>query len=405
MQVVVQRGAALDLHKNMIAAKVHTPDSEAKRLFGTTTRELVSLAEWLRAHDVSHVAMESTGVYWKPVYNVLEEYPFELLLVNSRIYKNPSGEKTDFKDAIWLCDLLRHGLLRGSFVPDREQRERRELVGYRRTLIRERASEVNRVQKILEGANIKLGSVATDVLGVSGRSMLEAIAAGITDPEVLADMAKGKLRRKTDALQEALYGKVGEHQRQMLKWMLGHISDLEERIAAINKELDERMRPFEKQIELLDGIYCVGREAAQAIIAVLGVDMERFPTDGHLSSWAGLSPANHRSAGKRLKAQSNKGNDLLRQTLIECAQAAGQNRGSYFCALFHRIAARHGKKAAAVAVAHAMLVTIYHMLKTGKPYQDLGANYFDQRNEAALTRRMTKRLEELGYEVTLRKAA
>ena len=405
MQVVVQRAGALDLHKDVIAAKVHTPDTEEKQTFGTTTRELVRLAKWLRAHQVTHVAMESTGVYWKPVYNVLEEYPFELLVVNARIYKNPSGDKTDFKDAIWLCDLLRHGLLRPSFIPGHEQRERRELVVYRRSLVQERAREANRVQKVLEGANIKLGSVATDVLGASGRAMLGAMSEGESDPKVLADMALGKLRQKIEALEEALEGKVGDHQRQMLKLMLGHVADLDSRIEAINRELDERMRPFEKQIELLDSIYGIAKEGAQAIIAVLGTDMSRFPTEHHLSSWAGLSPANDLSAGKHKGGQKNHGNSLLRQTLIECAHAAGKGRGSYLCAQYHRIAARRGKGVAAVAVAHSLLVIVYHVLKTGEPYKDLGPNYFDERNESVVARRLTRRLEALGYEVALKKAA
>jgi len=407
MQVVVQRAAALDLHKDVIAAKVHTPETEDLQKFGTTTREIERLAKWLLEHKVAHVAMESTGVYWKPVYNILEEHPFELTLVNARIHKNPNTDKTDFKDAIWLCDLLRHGLLRSSFVPDREQRERRELCTYRRSLVRERASEVTRVQKVLEGANIKLGSVATDVLGVSGRLMLTAMVEGVTDPEVLADMARGRLRAKKGALEEALYGKMGPHQRQMLELMLGHIDDLDARIERISKELDERLRPFAKQIELLDGVYGIAKDSAQVAIAVLGTDMSRFPSADHCASWVGLSPANNLSAGKRIKGKhkKNRGNDLLHQTLIECAQAIGKNRGSYLCAQYRRIAARSGKNVAAVAVAHSLVVIIYHILKTGEPYRDLGQDYFDKRDQTKTVHRLTKRLENLGYEVTLKAAA
>lgn len=407
MQVVVQRGAALDLHKDMIAAKVHTPQSEEMRQFGTTTREIERLAEWLLAHQVTHVAMESTGVYWKPVYNILEQHPFELMLVNARIYKNPNTDKTDFRDAIWLCDLLRHGLLRSSFVPNREQRELRELCVYRRSLTRQRASEVNRVQKVLEGANIKLGSVATDVLGVSGRLMLTAMVNGVTDPQVLADMARGQLRAKKNALEEALYGRIGAHQRQMLGLMLGHIDDLDARIAAIEAELEERMRPVLKQIELLDGIYGIAKHTAQIAVAVLGTDMSRFPSADHCASWVGLSTANNCSAGKRIrgKRKKNQGNDLLRQDLIECAHAVGKNRGSYLCAQYRRITAHSGSNVAAVAVAHSMVVIIYHILKTGEPYHDLGQDYFDRRNETKTANRLKKRLENLGYEVQLRKAA
>lgn len=407
MQVVVQRGAALDLHKDIIAAKVHTPQSEEMRQFGTTTREIERLAEWLLEHGVTHVAMESTGVYWKPVYNILEQHPFELMLVNARIYKNPNTDKTDFRDAIWLCDLLRHGLLRSSFVPNREQRELRELCVYRRSLVRQRASEVNRVQKVLEGANIKLGSVATDVLGVSGRLMLTAMVNGVTDPQVLADMARGQLRSKKHALEEALHGRVGAHQRQILGLMLGHIDDLDARIAAIDKELDERMRPVLKQIDLLDGVYGVAKETAQIAIAVLGTDMSRFPSADHCASWVGLSPANNRSAGKQIrgKRKKNQGNDLLRQELIECAHAVGRHRGSYLSAQYRRIAARSGKNVAAMAVAHSMVVIFYHILKTGEPYRDLGQDFFDKRNETKTASRLKKRLENLGYEVQLKKAA
>jgi len=403
MRVEIPRGVGLDLHKKMIAAVLQTPEGEEKRLFGTTTRQLEALAEWMQAHQVTHVAMEGTGVYWKPAYNVLEEYPFELLVVNSKHYANPKGEKTDFRDATHLCELLRHGLLQPSFIPSREQRERRELAAYRRSMVRERASEINRVQKVLEGANIKLASVATDVMGASGRLMLTAMVQGVTDSQKLADMACGKLREKLPALEEALYGKIGEHQRMLLKQMLSHIDHLDSQIATLNAELDRRLQAWETQVKQLDGIYGIGWESAETILAVIGTDMSRFPSADHLASWAGLSPANNKSAGKQLKGKGkqNKGNRLLRETLIECAHAIAHGGRSYLSAQYRRVAARRGSAVAAVAVAHSLIVIIYHMLKSGEEYHDLGPNYFDRRDRQKVAWRLAKRLEALGFKVSL----
>ena len=401
MDLVVERAGALDVHKARVVATVHTPERRETRTFGTMTADLAQLAAWLREQGVTHVAMESTGSFWQPIYNILEQHEFELLVVNAQHVKQVPGRKTDVRDSEWLCDLLRHGLLRASFIPDREHRERRELVRYRKALIRERANEVNRIQKLLEGANIKLAAVATDVLGVSGRQMLEALVGGTTDPQVLAALAKGKLQRKQPALEQALAGLVGEHQRFVLREQLGHIDELEARIARLSEELEARLRPFAAALDALDTIPGVGRHTAEVIIAELGADVQRFPSAAHLASWAGLCPGNHESAGKRLSGRTRKGNPWLRATLIEAAWAAARTKGTYLQAQYHRLAARRGAKRALVAVAHSLLVIIYHLLTTGEVYRELGADYFDRRNQQALARRLIKRLSSLGYTVTL----
>ncbi len=401
MDLVVERAGALDVHKARVVATAHTPERRETRTFGTMTADLERLAAWLREQGVTHVAMESTGSFWQPIYNILEQHEFELLVVNAQHVKQVPGRKTDVRDSEWLCDLLRHGLLRASFIPDKEHRERRELVRYRKALIRERANEVNRIQKLLEGANIKLAAVATDVLGVSGRQMLEALVGGTTDPQALAALAKGKLQRKQPELEQALAGVVGEHQRFVLREQLGHIDDLDARIARLSEELEARLRPFATALEVLDTIPGVGRHTAEVIVAELGTDLRRFPSAAHLASWAGLCPGNHESAGKRLSGKTRKGNPWLRATLIEAAWAAVRTKGTYLQAQYHRLAARRGAKRALVAVAHTLLVIIYHLLTTGEVYRDLGAGYFDRRNHQALARRLIKRLSSLGYTVTL----
>lgn len=315
------------------------------------------------------------------------------------------GRKTDVQDAEWIADLVRHGLVRGTFVPDRFQRELRELVRYRRSVIQERAREVNRVQKVLEGANIKLSSVATDVMGKSGRAMLEAMAAGVDDPKALAGMAQGRLQNKEWELRQALQGNLGPHQPFMLASLLRHIQFLDEEIERLRQEIAERMRPFEQALRNLDTIPGVGRTTAEEIIAETGVDMNRFPSAKHLASWAKVCPGNNESAGKRKSGRTGHGNPWLRAALVEAALAAARTRNTYLSAQYHRIGARRGAKRAAVAVAHSILVIIYHILKNGTEYQEIGATYFDERDKEALVRRVTKRLEALGYEVVLNKAA
>lgn len=403
MQVVHERCCGLDVHKKTVVASVITPQGQETRTFGTMTKDLLILADWLMEHGVTHVAMESTGVYWKPVYNILEE-GFTLLVVNAQHIKAVPGRKTDVKDAEWIADLLRHGLVRGSFIPDRPQRELRELTRSRRSLIQQRAQVVNRIQKVLEGANIKLASVATDVVGISGRAMLEAMVGGVEDSHALAEMAKGSLRKKTPALEEALQGLVGPHQRLLLGIHLRHLDFLDGEIDRLDEEVAARMRPFEEALERVDGIPGVGRRTAEDLLAEIGTDMSRFPTAAHLASWARVCPGNNESAGKRKSGSTGHGNAWLRPVLVQAAQAASHTKGTYLAAQYHRLAGRRGGKRAIMAVAHTILVTIYHMLTRGTTYSDLGANYFDERDRQAAIHRAVRRIEALGFTVTLEAA-
>jgi transposase len=347
--------------------------------------------------------MESTGVFWKPIYNLLEDR-FTLLLVNAQHIKAVPGRKTDVRDCEWIADLLRHGLLRPSFVPDRPQRELRELTRYRTALVEERSAEVNRLQKTLEGANVKLAAVATDVLGRSGRQMLEALVAGQTDAPALAELARGRLRAKLPQLERALVGRVGAHQRFLVARQLAHIDALDALIGEVSAEIAERLRPFEDALVRLDTIPGVGRRAAQVLVAELGTELSRFPSAAHLASWAGMCPGNHESAGKRHSGKTRKGNPYVRAVLIEAGQAAGRTKGTYLAAQYHRLAARRGKKKAAVAVGHSILVRVYYLLTQGTTYQELGGNYFDERDRQAISRRLVRRLEELGFHVALEPA-
>jgi transposase len=405
MQVVHERCCGLDVHKRTVVACVLTPAGRQVRTFGTVTQELLKLADWLIQEQVSQVAMESTGVYWKPVYNLLEGLGIELLVVNAQHIKTVPGRKTDVKDAEWIADLLRHGLLKASFIPDRGQRELRELIRYRRTLIDQRADVVRRLQKVLEGANIKLGDVASDVMGVSGRAMLRALAEGAQDPAELSQLSKASLRAKRADLKLALEGSVGDHQRFMLRHQLGQIDFLDNEIKAMSDQIGERMRPFEAAILHIDQIPGLGRRSAEAILAEIGVDMSRFPSDKHIASWAKLCPGNNESAGKRRSGWTGKGNPWLRTTMVEAAWAASRSPDTYFGTLYRRIAARRGKKRAIVAVAHALLVAIYHMLKDGTVYQPLDANHFDHIDRNAVIRRSIRRLERLGLTVTVQEGS
>ena len=407
MDVVYERCRGPDVHKKAVVACLIAPGPARAprkeiRTFGTMTEDLLALGDWLAAAGVTHVALESTGVYWQPIWNLLEDR-FALLLVNARHVKAVPGRKTDVKDCEWLADLLRHGLLRGSVVPDRPRRELRELVRYRTALTRERAAEVNRLQKVLEGANIKLAGVASDVLGVSARRMLGALVAGRTDAAALADLALGQLKRKRAELERALAGQFGPHQRYLVAKMLAHIDELDASLAELSAVIAEQMRPFEEALERLDTIPGVGRRIAEILVAELGTDLRRLPTAGHLASWAGLCPGNDESAGKRRSAKTRRGNRMLRWALVEAAQAAGRGRDTYLAAQFRRLAARRGKKKAVVAVAHSILVAAYHLLTRSEPYADLGGDYFDRRDQQAVERRLVRRLEALGNKVTLEK--
>lgn len=401
MDIIYERCCGLDVHKKSVTACIITPEGKELKTFGTMTDDLVALVQWIKEKGCTHVAMESTGVYWKPIYNLLEMEEITTLVVNAQHFKAVAGRKTDLKDAEWLADLLRHGLLQGSYIPDREQRELRELVRYRKSLINERAREVNRLQKVLEGANIKLSSVASDVLGASGRSMIEAIIHGIDDPAFLAGLARGRMKSKKEQLEKALSGLIGPHQRMLLAVILEHIDFLDRQIARLDQEIEERMRPFEEALALLDTIPDVGRRAAEQILAEIGTNMERFPTAAHLASWAGMCPGNNESTGKRKSGRTRKGNNSLRNILVEVARAAGRTKNTYLSSKYHRIAARRGANRAAVAVGHTILVIVYHVLKRRTPYIELGADYFDRLKKDAIVHRAVKKLESLGYKVSL----
>jgi transposase len=405
MEVVYERCCGLDIHKRTVVACLAITEGNGRvqkqvRSFGTMTDELLALADWLSEQGVSHVAMESTGVYWKPVWNLLEDR-FTLLLVNAQHIKAVPGRKTDVRDCEWLADLLRHGLLKPSFVPDRPQRELRELTRYRTSLLRERAAEVNRLQKTLEGANIKLGSVASDIMGKSARAMLQGLVAGETDVARLSDLAQRQLREKRPALERALSGRLGPHQRFLLAQQLAHIEFLEARVAQVGAEIAARLRPYQELLERLDTIPGVGQRIAETLLAEIGADMTRFPTARHLASWAGMCPGNNESAGKRKSGTTRKGSPWLRAALVEAAHAAGHTRGTYLGAFYQRLAARRGKKRATVAVGHSILVIAYHLLLRRADYQDLGVNYFDERDRRHVQQRLVRRLEQLGLKVTV----
>jgi transposase len=407
MERILERCCALDVHKDQVTACVHVPDQEGKRSelraqFSTMTAELLALRDWLQGLGVTHVAMEATGVYWKPVYYVLEE-DFELLLVNAQHVKNVPGRKTDVQDAQWLCQLLEHGLVRSSFVPPKPIRELRDLTRYRKALTWERSREANRLQKVLEDANIKLASVATRVLGASGRAMLEELCQGNNDPNALAELAKGKLRAKLPALREALEGRFSKHHAMLVSHLLAHVDYLDETIDNLSAEIEERLHPFERELELLETIPGVGRITAEVMLAELGPDMSRFPSDRHAASWAAICPGHDESAGKRRSGKTRNGNRWLRTALIEAANSAsGRTRGTYLNAQYLRLKSRRGHGKAIVGVAHSILVSAYHILERGHTYEELGGDYFARRVDTEhLTRRLVRQLERLGQTVTL----
>lgn len=408
MEVLYPCCCGIDVHKKSVTACVQWAEGKGKtrkekRRFGTFTQDLEELATWLQGCGVTHVAMESTGVYWKPVYNVLEGR-FELLVVNAQHIRAVPGRKTDQRDSEWIADLLQHGLLRGSFVPPRPTREMRDLTRYRVSLTEELNRVANRIQKVLEDANLKLASVATDVLGTSGRLMLEAIVSGQQNAEKLAEMSKGLLRDKIPQLQLALEGRVTEHHRFLLRQLLDDLRHTESKIAAVEAEIDRRSRPFEAEVARLCTIPGVGRVTAWAVLAEIGLNMDQFPSAGHLASWAGLCPGNCESAGKRLSGRTRKGSPTLRRCLCQAGWAVTRRKNSYLASLYARLAARRGSKRAVIGVAHALLVIMFHMLKRGTNYHELGADYFDRLNPTRLTRSLVRRLERLGHTVTLQPA-
>jgi transposase len=406
MEVVHEVCCGLDVHKKSVTACVRWASGRRRqtRAFGTFTRELLELGDWLRACGVTHVAMESTGVYWKPVWNLLEGQ-FEVLLVNAQHIKAVPGRKTDQKDSEWIADLLQHGLLRASFVPPTPIRELRDLTRYRASLAQEINRIANRIQKVLEDANIKLASVATDTLGASGRAMLEAIIQGEQDSQRLAEMSRGLLRNKIPELQEALQGRVTAHHRFMLRELLDHLYFVQSKMQRIEQEVAERLGPFQSEVARLCTIPGVDRVTAWGLLAEIGMSMKQFPDAQHLASWAGLCPGSHESAGKRKSGKIRKGSLWLRRCLCQGAWAVSTKKNSYLSALYRRLAVRRGSKRATIAVAHKLLVIAYYILRDGTCYSDLGADYFDRLNPEGLRRRLTKRLEGLGFKVTLEPSA
>jgi len=404
MQVVYERCCGLDVHKRKIVACLLTLDGgklqKDIRTFSTTTNALLALLDWLTGAGCTHVAMESTGVYWKPVYNILEGH-LELLVVNAQHLKAVPGRKTDVKDAEWIAELLQHGLLKASFVPPKFVRELRDLTRTRTSIVRDRAQAVNRLQKILEDANIKLASVATDITGRSGRAMLSLIITGETDEKTIAELAKGRMRAKLAELEQALIGAVTDHHRFLLAEQLNLVEYYEGMIERLNSGVEKLLLPFQKEIEILDSIPGVSQRTAEVLLAEIGTDMTRFPTHRHLASWAGMCPGNKESGGKRLSGKTRKGSPWLKSCLIEAAHGASHTKDKYLSAQYRRLVTRRGKKRALVAVGHSILVIGYHLLLRKEIYKDLGGNYFDEQHRRQVKIRLVNRLERLGYKVAL----
>ncbi len=403
MDIIIDRCCGLDVHKKTVVACVMIRSRQGwtreVQTFATMTGDLLALHDWLKACGVTHVAMESTGIYWKPVFNLLED-SFQVLLVNAAHMKTVPGRKTDVRDCEWIADLLAHGLLKGSFIPPEPIRDLRELTRYRKSLTDERVREVNRLQKLLESANLKLSSVASNVLGVSGRKMLEALLGGSSDPEVLASLARGSLRKKLPLLRQALEGRFRDHHKFMLEKILGHLDFLDETIEQVSEEVKLRLVPFLPETELLKTIPGVNQRVAETVIAEIGVDMSRFASHRNLASWVGLCPGNNESAGKRRSGKIGKGNVWLKRILVESAWTQTRSK-TYLAAQYHRIARRRGKKRALVSVAHSLLIVIYFILKTRMPYRELGADYFDRLNLESLKNRYVSRLQAIGFKVNI----
>jgi transposase len=425
MRLMYPRCAAIDVHKRtaVVCPRQTERDGAVKsevKTFGTTTPELLQMMDWLSEWKVTAVAIESTAEYWKPVFNLLEG-EFEVILVNAKHVKQVPGRKTDVKDAEWLAELLSYGLLKASYIPAKPQRDLRDLTRHRVTLVQERARIVNRLQKVLEHANIKLASVASDIMGVSGRQMLEAIVGGETDAAAMADLAKGRMRNKMEALGKALTGVVRPHHRFMIAEHLAHIDFLDEQIERVSEKIGQQIEAMSqasepddtppndegsaltwaKSVELLDSGPGVDKKAAEIVLAEMGIDMTQFATADHLAAWAGLAPGNNQSGSKRHKAKTREGNRNLRQIMVQVAWAAVRTKGSYAQALYRRLAGRRGKKRAIIAVARTLLSSFWYMLTRGEPYKELGGDYFDQRRKDVKVNVLTKQLEKLGYAVQL----
>jgi transposase len=406
LETLIRRCAGLDVHKASVVACVRVIDDNGELVsvtqsFGTTTSDLLKLNDWLMSYAVTLVGMESTGVYWKPVYTLLES-EFECWLLNAQHLRNVPGRKTDVADAAWIAQLVAHGLVRPSFVPPKEIRELRELTRYRKAVIQDRSREAQRLHKALESAGIKLANVATDILGVSGRDMLQGLIAGTHDPDVLAELARGRLRKKLPALRKALTGWFSPTHRVLVGELLAHLEYLDESIERLSDDITAMIAPFATAIDDLDTIPGVDRRTAEVVLSEIGPDMSRFPTSGNLASWTGVCPGNNESAGKRFSGKTRKGSKWLRTALVEAAQAASRTKGTYLASQYARIKGRHGHNKAIIAVAHSILVIAYHILQRQQPYNELGGDYFIERqNKDAYQRRLVKQLERMGYDVTL----
>jgi len=407
MEAMIERCCGIDVHKKTIVVclAVGKPQEKPRTLvktFSTMTGDLLACREWLISEGCTHVAMESTGVYWKPVFNILED-KMEVILANARAVKNVPGRKTDVKDCEWLAQLLRYGLIKGSFIPPKPIRELRDLTRYREKLTQKRSSELNRLQKFLEDANIKLSSVVSDINGVSAQEMIHHLIQEDLSKEQMAQLARGALRNKIEDLEKALEGYLSDHHRLILRLSLQMVASYNDAIEKLDVDIDRRMEAFREESEMLQTIPGVKKKSAERIIAEIGVDMSRFPSDAHLSSWAGASPGNNESAGKRRSGKVTPGNKWLKSTLVEAAWAASRTKKTYLSARYRRLASKRGKKRAALAVGHSILVMAYHIVKEQSTYHELGAEYFDRLNEQRLVKRLASRISSLGYEVELKK--
>lgn len=405
MDIIVDKGCGVDVHKGTVVACIMGIGIKKEvKTYTTMTNDLLRLGEWLQENGITHVAMESTGVYWKPVFNILEDR-FEVILVNARHVKNVPGRKTDVQDSEWLCKLLRSGLVKGSFIPPRDIRELRDLTRYKRKLIQAIVAEKQRVEKVLEDANIKLSSIASDTFGASGKRIIEELIKGELEVEEMAELSKGRLRQKRGDLKEALVGEVREHHKFMIKASLKHIRAIEKILSEIERRIQEKIsRHYKEEYALLQTIPGVKGEAS-TLIAEMGVDMERFPSEEHLSSWAGMSPGNNESAGKKKPGSTTYGNKCLKTMLTEFGWVASKTKDTYLRSKYHSLVGRRGKKKALVALGHKILIMCYHILKYRRPYKELGGDYLDQRRKDKITRSYIRRLNHLGYEVTLKEAA